>query len=736
MNLFQLLRMLTFWIFAILILSMIPVSVVSDQEDEVFAFMEPFPEIEGQEDRNVGSKDGFFVENKGQWDDDIGFMGETGFGRIALTETGILYEVIISSEIPVTNGKEMMFDKMDTPSNDLKLETHVLKYEFMGSNDAFPVGTDEMTQVNNYFIGNDPDRWATGVRCFGSVVYEDIWDGIDLKYYFSANGPKYDLILHPDSDPEDIGFKIIGMDDLHLDEDVNIMVNDQILISDSDLAIFYQEEPSERIPGRFTCRGNDILSFDLETYDRSRTIVIDPLVYSAHIGGTSNDYCFDVISDSAGNAYITGSTWSDNFPSTIGAHSPQYTGDVFLTKLSPSGDSITFSTFIGGGNADFGFGIDFDKAKNIYLTGKTKSSTFPVTPGCFQETKGFDYEVFVVKMNPRGERILYGTFVGGNNNEEGLDIAVSSDGEAYVTGHCEEGDFPTTTGAFMEEHSDDHYPHDDAFVFKLNAQGSDMIYSTYLGGDGTDVGFSIELDDQDRAIVGGWDYSEDFPMANGSTYDRNTKASGFIVKFNKSGSGLVFSTVFGGTGSDMVKDIDIGPGGWIIATGRTDAENFPITENAYDTEFNGENDLFVTVFDPEAGEILYSTYFGGNKSDGIYHSIDYGYKQRVRTDNNGNIYVSSETYSPDLPTTDNAYMTENQGDRDVYVAVFDPSLSHLYYCSYLGSERRDYGAAMDIDNLDRPIMAGTMDSSNFPILAKIQALVSNKLGFPGFSIRA
>lgn len=657
---------------------------------------------------------GYFTENRGQWREDILFTAYTDFGRVAIEKDGIFYEILIENEESKDLEKTLSDLENIGSSREEEIRSHVIKYEYHESSSIEPEGNIETSHVTNYLKGNDPNKWVRGARNFREVIFEDVWEGVDIKYYFTEMGLKYDIMLEPGTDVKTIQFNIQGHEGIALEDELRIRIEDDVELIDGDLFVYYGDRGRESIGCSLVSRSDGMIGFELSDHDASRPIVIDPLVYSAHIGGGSSDECYDIVSDAVGNVYITGGTWSSDFPATSGAHDSSYVSDVFITKLSAGGDSIIASTFVGGGSWDMGYGIDIDSSTNVYVTGRTNSHDFPVTSGCFQNGKRLDADVFVIKLTRNIHSVMYGTYVGGDYTEEGTAISVEPDGEAFVTGFSEEKGFPTTDGAFMEKHNDDNYPHYDAFVFKLNAGGTDLIYSTLLGGDGTDVGFSIEHDGNGNAIVAGWDHSGNFPKADGTFYNRTTIGSGFLVKINSTGKGLIFSTLIGGSGTEMAKDLAIGRDGRIIVTGRTSSEDLPTTEGAFDSEYNGEDDIFISVFDGNAQKLLHSTYIGGNQSDGIYASTNYGHNQGVAVDRNGNIYISSSTYSPDYPVTDNAYSSLPPGDRDTVVSVFDPSLSHLYYSSYIGSDRRDYCAGIALDNNDWPIVAGTTDTDDFP----------------------
>lgn len=443
------------------------------------------------------------------------------------------------------------------------------------------------------------------------------------------------------------------------------------------------------------------------------------LIYSTYLGGSGGEVSYAIAVDNAGNAYITGLTTSSDFPTITGTFDTTYNGgysDVFVTKLNASGTALVYSTYLGGSNYDFGLAIAIDNAGNDYITGFTWSTDFPTTLNAFDTiySGGSDGDAFVSKLNAAGTALVYSTYLGGTNSEHGQGIAVNSTGNAYVTGWTKSTDFPTTLGAIDTIYNGGYT---DVFVTKLNDSGTALVYSTYLGGYNEDRSNGIALDTSGNAYITGYTFSSDFPITSGAA---NTTLSSswdaFISKIDNTGSALIYSTFYSSTSAigDFSNAIAVdnagnayitGVSGWIMhptwgrgafvtklnnsgsafiysyffrenvyeegsgiavdnlgnayVIGTTFYSGFPTTSDAYDTTYNGGIDIFLAIINPTGSALTYSTYFGGSSSDA---------GQGIAVDNSGNIYITGGTSSSDFPTTAGAFHSSLNGTQDVFVS--------------------------------------------------------------------
>ncbi len=361
-------------------------------------------------------------------------------------------------------------------------------------------------------------------------------------------------------------------------------------------------------------------------------------LYSTYLGGNAVDEGRGIAVDVQGNAYITGSTGSLDFPTTKNAiqGTPGGSGDAFVAKLNASGSALVYSTYLGGNGTDTGNGIAIDAAGSAYVVGLTFSADFP-TKSPFQATKGAQQDAFVTKVNPAGTALVYSTYLGGNNVDEGNGIAVDATGNAYVTGYTASTNFPVQS-AFRSANAGVV----DAFVTKINPAGSALVYSTYLGGSALDYGTAIAVDSSGSAYVTGIVTSEDFPLANpiDDTLGSHAVDDAFVTKFSASGSSLVYSTYVGGGSADDPYAIAVDQAGNAYITGRTNSSDFPLTNPIQTTRT--AFDMFVTEINAAGSARLFSTFIGGSGSES---------GRGIAVDRLGNIHIAGEGTSTDFPVT-------------------------------------------------------------------------------------
>ncbi len=402
---------------------------------------------------------------------------------------------------------------------------HRVLYELQNHNaEPQKEGKQRQEGYYNYLIGNDPSKHASYVGLYKEALVKNVYNGIDLRYYFDKGYLRYDYIVHAGADPSQIKFKLRGQ--------YNDFVKDGKIIyttrfGEVALADLHTYQGNTTIPSKFVKQG-DAYTFALGNYDRTKDLIIDPLVYSTYIGGSDDDRGFGIAVDASGNAYVTGHTRSTNYDVTAGAFQTTHGGgtwDVFVTKLNATGAGLVYSTYIGGSNYDYGRGIAVDASGNAYVMGETRSAGYDVTAGSFQTTNGGNYDVFVTKLNATGTALVYSTYIGGSSDDYGRGIAVDASGNAYVTGYTYSTDYDVTAGAFQTTNGGSS----DVFVTKLNATGTALVYSTYIGGSTEDRGYGIAVDASGNAYVTGWTNSTNYDVTAGAFQTTNGGGSDVFV---------------------------------------------------------------------------------------------------------------------------------------------------------------------------------------------------------------
>jgi hypothetical protein len=446
--------------------------------------------------------------------------------------------------------------------------------------------------------------------------------------------------------------------------------------------------------------------------------------YSTFLGGSSEDRAHGMAVDAQGNIFLTAPVTSTDFPITADALNKTATG-IYFAKFNTAG-SLVYSTYLGAaGGINYSHGVAVDKEGCIYIAGNTTNPNFPTTPGAFQTNfkgPGDDNhgDAFVIKLNPSGNKIIYSTFLGGTGRDICGKIAVDKDGNAYILGSTSSKDFPVTPGAFQttfkgEGGADKPSGRGDIFVAKLNPDGSKLVYCTYIGGTGIDIyGNNIILDSFGSVCFTATTTSPEFPItanAFSKTYSGGAGMLGggdaVIVKLNPTGTALEYASYFGGRGDERGNSVAMDSGGNIWLSGETNSEDFPTTPNAYCRKNNGGSDCFFLKINPLTGKLLYSSMLGGSKTDN-YASI--------AVSPSGLLVIAGQTESANFPITQGADETTLKGQTGLFIALFDPAVNSLRYCTFLGGSGNHVPGPLLVMN-DTVYFAGNTTSTDFPVTA-------------------
>ncbi|MEO5376613.1 MAG: SBBP repeat-containing protein, partial [Magnetococcus sp. DMHC-6] len=643
-----------------------------------------------------------FEPNLGQTDPAALFVAQgTNYG-LFLTETELLLTFLSSS--------------------DNTIPPEVLSISWEGSNNT-PLLTGEnlLTSVSNHYTG-DPSQWVSNIANYGSVVYHDLYPNIDLILY-GVNGKtlEYDFVVNSGADPNLIQMNFSGSDFLTLDESGNLCIHigEQELINNT--PVVYQiaaDGRRELVDSKFVLTDADSVTFQLGTYDTSRPLFIDPVIsYGSYLGGSSNDWGFDVTVDSSGNIYVTGGTLSNNFPTLNAYDNSVSAADVFVTKYNSS-FTMLYSTYLGGTGADYGYGITNDSSGNAYITGETSSNPFPTTAGAFQTSYGggTTADAFLTKLNATGG-LSYSTYLGGNDRDVGRELVVHTDGYIYITGTTISANYPTSgvnaiqstiTGVATE-----------AFVTILQTAGSgasDKIYSTYLGGSANDFGWGIAVDSSGYIYIVGETLSSDFDLST-PTYDNSySGGDGFLSKINytSGASGLIYSTFIGGTAAEKAYAVDVDDAGNAYIAGITSSNDFPTTAGAPQTSYGGGvGDAFSVKLNTTGTGLIYGTYLGGTLEDNAFGIV---------LDVTGDVWISGRTKSNNFPvTTATATSTAATqgtfgGTGDIFITWLNSTGTNLKFSTYLGSAGDEFGTytatnGIALDNQGGVYAVGTTSTS-------------------------
>jgi len=649
----------------------------------------------------------YFEANQGQADSQVRFLSRGRGYSLFLTPS----EAVLTLEKPVEAGNEQPVTRTRLKDHESRLgiQTETVHMRLGGAN-LHPkiTGLEESGKVN-YFIGNDPKNWRTGIPTFKKVRYKDVYPGVDLIYYGNQGKLEYDFVVAPGTDPQIIRLRFEGLNSpLQVDSEGDLVLLES---GGGDLRlqkpIIYQEIGGRRrqIAGGYSLQNDDSVGFELGVYDPSKTLIIDPVLeYSTRLGGRKDGSVEGIAVDDAGNAYLTGRT--EFIPFTTGRSTSE--ASVFVAKLDSTGSELLYftviassfssNTFFGDGRVTVSQSIAVDGVGNAYVIGST-THTFP-TVNALQPAISGVRDAFVFKLDPTGSALIYSTYLGGSGSDTGKGIAVDDAGNAYLTGGTNSADFPVTANAPQPALSGGF----DAFVAKLDSTGSALIYSTYLGGGGEDSAEGIAVDDAGNAYLTGGTSSTDFPItANAFQPFIQGENDAFVAKLDSTGSALIYSTYLGGSGEDSAAGIAVDDAGNAYLVGNTSSVDFPITANALQPSFAGVfSDATVTKLDPTGSALIYSTYLGGTGED---------QGSGIAVDGFGRAFVTGQS-SP------SAFIGAAFG---TFVAQLNSTGSGLVFLTSLVTGEggglhslRESQPGIAVDDAGNAYVTGTTDSRDFP----------------------
>jgi len=573
-----------------------------------------------------------FEPNRGQAASEFQWIGRGAGFRLGITSDGATIEFRDRAGAAPSKPLFPNASQVAKSSTRQKTQSTLVKLHLSGSSGWKPAGVSPTGGISNYFIGNTPAGWHTDIPQYAQVKATSVYNGVDLVFHGNESALEYDFVVAPGANPKQIQLQFEGAASLQVDK----ASGDLVVATSSGAELrhaqpkIYQEAGGKKtsVKGGFQVLKGDTAGFTLEKYDPKRPLVIDPTIsFVTFLGGSDTDEANAVAVDGLGNTYVTGQTYSGKFNVVGGVVQSGKSGDsdAFVTKLG-TGGNIVFSTFLGGGDDEAGNGIAVD-ASGVYIGGQTGSDDFPVKQP-YQFARKGDYDVFVTKLSPLGNRLVYSTYLGGSDGENGGAIAVDASQSAYVAGFTTSKDFPATNGYEYFPGDGDFAPIN-GFVAKFSPNGVSLVYATYLGGSSIDSISAIAVDSSLSAYVTGETLSTDFPFAGYQSTVFSGKSSAFLTKLSPAGDSLIYSTSLGvettiGTG------VSVDPAGNAYVAGT-------FCSPCLDTS---PNLAFVTKFSP-GGKILYSKFLAG--TDGSTSAF------AIATDAAGDTYVVGSTSSTTFP---------------------------------------------------------------------------------------
>ena len=599
-------------------------------------------------------------------------------------------------------------------------DVDVLRMSLEGANPAATISAHQRQAGDSqYFRGSDASGWTRDVARYGKVRYSGVYPGVDLLYYGNQQQLEYDFIVAPGSDPGRIVLDFDGSRARHLDAGGNLVLATARGSVTQRKPVAYQEINGRRLPvaAEYRLLADHRVGFRLGAYDRRHALVVDPVFeYSGSLDGSLHDWGYSIAVDRVGNAYVTGTTQSADFPVTETGPFPDKGDEVFVAKINATGDGLYYSVYLGGTMDEVGRALAVDASGNVYVTGYTRSSDFPLVGPIQATNNGFD-DVFVSKINANGSALVYSTLLGGTSFDQAYGIALDASRNAYVVGTTQSANFPVQAA---RQPSNGGGGNRDAFVSKLNANGSALVYSTYHGGANSDYGNAIAVDAGGAAYITGETDSTNFPVVGARQASKAPFVDAYLSKFNPSGSALVYSTYQGGDSYDRGHGVAVDASGSAYLTGETDSNDFPVFKALQPAPGQVTTaDAFVSKYTPAGNAFAYSTYLGGT-------GHDYGYA--IAVDRSGNAHVAGDTRSGNFPTMA-ALQPSSSGDGyDAFASKLNAAGAGLVWSTYLGGNTdREYARSLALDAPGNVYLAGYEED---PANSYLTLVAAAKLSLP------
>jgi hypothetical protein len=683
-----------------------------------------------------------FIPNQGQVDQEVAYYVQGRDTSLYFTSQGVTFVLTDTQPEASKPTVQSVALRKEPPT---ARSRYVLKLDFVGANPQVrPRGEETTEAVVSYFTGPQ-DQWQVGLPTYSKIVYANLWPGIDLVYSGTNSRLKYAFVVQPGADPAQVRLAYRGATGLTLTDAGQLAIGTPVGELRDEKPYSYQEQDGRQQEVRTSYQLHPSASeavqeygFQVGSYDRSHPLIIDPavIVYSGFIGGSSHDEGQSIAVDNAGNAYITGYTNSaTGFPKLVGPDLVENgTNDAFVAKVRANGSGLIYAGYIGGLYEDFGYDIAVDSAGNAYVTGYTFSNqtTFPVKIGpdtTFNVSPTGNEDAFVAKVNPAGTALVYCGYIGGPASDRGFGIAIDRLGNAYVTGETTSATpLPALIGPDTTANGGP-----DAFIAKVRADGTGLMYAGYIGGDSSDYGYDVAVDSTGSAYIIGrtFSYENKFPDGDGfgtlpgpdRTYASSSDA--FVAKVKPDGTGLVYAGYVGGSGVDIGNGIAVDELGNAYLTGETNSlpgvGGFPVLVGP-DLVHNGNTDAFVVKVKANGSGFDYAGYIGGSL-------LDQG--NSIAVDPVGNAYVTGRTDSNQatFPEVQGPDLTYNLS-TDAFVAKVTFDGTRLVYAGYLGGSSDELGFGVAVNSRGDAYFTGRTGSAGFP--ARIGPILTPPMNYQTF----
>ncbi|MFO7722926.1 MAG: gliding motility-associated C-terminal domain-containing protein [Bacteroidales bacterium] len=694
-----------------------------------------------------------FIENKGQWPDQVLYMADINNGHIYVEKGGLTYDFRDEEAFSAFVGYKFLAPELKNqqkpPTGMVDHFAYRVRFEGASENPVVSA-SDPYPGIYNYFLGNDPGKWASEVQRFASVRYGNLYPNTDLVIARDESLFKYEFRCHQGSDPSTIRLVYDGVNDLSLKYG-NLVITTPLGRVYELKPYAYQVVAGEKQKVECTFRlKNNVLTYRLGKYDPSLTLVIDPPVriFASYTGSTADNWGYTATFDDLGYLYSGGNAFNNGYPVSIGAYQSNYAGatsDIAISKFDTTGSFLVFSTYLGGSGTEVPQSLIVNSQGQLFVLGTTGSSDFPVTPGAFDQTfnggPGYTLtsilqyqngsDIIISKLSANGSQLLGSTYVGGSgidglNTQVPLkhnyaddvrgEIILDDFDNVVVISSTQSANFPATPGSVQAVKNGGQ----DAVLFKMDNQLSSMIWGTYLGGNAHDAGYSIASDSQGAIYASGGTSSTDFPVTSGVLQNiyQGGNCDGWIAKISPNGNTLQHSTFYGASGYDQVYFVDMDNAGNVYVLGQTDATgNTWVTNASWYTLSGGQ---FISKLNSSLSQKIWSTAFGsGNGPDISPTAFMVDLCNRVYLSGWGGPAVNHFGGTSGLPVTPDAFQLTTD-NNDYYFMIMKDDASGLAYATfYGGSQSAEHvdGGTSRFDSKGRiyqAVCAGCGGNSDFP----------------------
>ncbi len=652
-----------------------------------------------------------FIENKGQWDSEVRYLTSTEGLNAWITSNGVVYDFF--TFVDGVDGPQIEYDpNIDPAILNTSIKGHVVNMNFLSNSKSEFSGIELKKTYNNYFIGNDPSKWASKVPLFTNISVSNVFEGIDAHYYYENTGLRYDIIVNPNANPDQIKMQFEGVDGISINEKGDLVFSTSIGDRSQCKLFAYQEINGEKkqIECSFKIEGKNVVSFNLGEYNQELPLIIDPLIYATYLGGNNYDAVYNCNVDDEGYFYLAGGTMSPDFPVTPGAYKTTIGGSMecYIVKMDYSGSDLVFSTFLGASSYDMAYGIDFDSEGNIYTAGYVQSTDFPTTPGVFDTNNSGSMDAFITKFDPECTELIYSTYFGGSGYDAANMCLVADDNTCYVGGFAGSSDLPTTSmgGILQATYGGGTY---DGFVVRINATATEILRCTYIGGTGNDTQQGLALDNEGYVYTCGWTDNGTFPVTTNALQPTFAGVKdGTLCKLTPDMSAFVYSTFIGGVDDDQMRYMVIDTNNYAYLVGSTKSSDYPVTEGAFQTIFGGfaSNDGIVTKVDSSGTSFVFSTYIGGPTAENT---------RFIALNSNNEIYTIGSTSWAEFPVTPDAQQSTLAGSTDAFLIKLSSDGSNLLYSTFFGSSVGDGGGPLGYDGEGNVLMTVHTNATDFPV---------------------